>query len=132
VVRLGSGPGSFTISSGLTESQRLVVRDAAAWREVWTAISARQLPPPAVPDVDFTREMLVVAALGQRSSGGYHILVDSAAAQPSALTVTIRTISPGPTCGVTLAVTEPVDIARLPRRDGVVVSRERPEVRMRS
>lgn len=131
VVRLRTEPCpqcSFEYYSGLTEAQRLVVRDRAAWTEVWAAIWRRHSPLPALPEVDFARDMLVVAALGERPSGGYGILVDSAAATPEGLVVLIRTISPEPSCAVTLALTQPVDIARLPRHDGAVLFSDRPEL----
>lgn len=127
LVRLRAEPYSFAFYSGLVEPRRLVVRDRAAWAEVWAAIWRRHSPLPALPEVDFAREMLVVAALGERPTGGYGILVDSAAATAEGLAVRIRTISPAPGCGVTLALTQPVDIARLPRHDGVVLFHDRPE-----
>lgn len=128
LVRLRSEPFSFLSNSGFIEPQRLVVRDAVAWQGVWeTAWRSRSEIPP-LPEVDFTREMVVVAALGSRPSGGFSILVDSAAERPGALTVSIRTISPG-NCIVTLAVTQPLDMARLPRRGGAVFFREQAEVR---
>ena len=70
----------------------------------------------------------MVVALGARSTGGYGILVDGANETENAGTaVTIRSISPK-NCIVTLAFTQPVDIARLPRRDGSVSFIERSEV----
>jgi protease stability complex PrcB-like protein len=119
----------FTSYSGLIEPQRLVVRDPAAWAEVWTAIWRSHSPLPELPQVDFAREMLVVVALGARPNGGYGILVDSAIATADDVDVWIRAISPGPSCVVTTAVSQPVDIARLPRSDGVLRFHDRTEER---
>jgi hypothetical protein len=127
VVRLRAEPYPLTFSSGLTQPQRLVIRDPAAWTEVWAAVWLRHSPLPELPQVDFAREMLVVVALGERPTGGYGILVDSAAAKPGGLTIWVRTISPGPGCAVTPAVSQPVDIARLPRSEGVVRFQDRSE-----
>jgi hypothetical protein len=74
---------------------------------------------PELPQVDFSREVVVVAALGQRPTGGFNILIESAAATRDGVTVSIRATAPGPGCGVTLALTQPVDIARMPRRGAV-------------
>src|SRR5262245_26013330 len=93
VERLSSGPYSLTYNSGLPESRTQVVRDQATWARVWTDIWRAQ-PAPALPPADFSREVLVVAALGQRLTGGYTILVDSAQATAGGITVTIRTLSP--------------------------------------
>lgn len=65
--------------------------------------------------------MVVVVALGLRMSGGYGILIDGASEiGADEVAVAVRSISPGPRCGVTGALIQPVDIARLPRRDGPV------------
>jgi hypothetical protein len=64
--------------------------------------------------------MIVVAALGERPTGGFDIVVESATASGDALTVRIRTIAPGPSCITTDVLTQPVDVARLPRTADVV------------
>ena len=128
VTRLRGEPYPLTHYSGLTTAQRLVVRDEAAWRDAWAAIWRDATPAPPLPSIDFAREMVVVAALGERNSGGYGILIDSAAASGGGLRVFVRTTSPGPRCFVTGALTQPVDAARLPRVDGPVEFVERAEV----
>ena len=128
VTRLGRADSSLTYSSGFTTSQRLVVRDATTWGNTWAAIWGRVSTPPPLPEIDFTREMVIVAALGQRNTGGYSIFVAEAAEENGTVRVRIRSVSPGPRCGVTLALTEPVDAARVARRDGVVTFEETAEV----
>jgi hypothetical protein len=78
--------------------------------------------------VDFGREMLVLVALGSRPTTGYGILVDSAFADGEGLLVQVRTVAPGPRCGTGQALTQPVDVARVPRSEGAVRFRDRPEV----
>jgi hypothetical protein len=128
IVRLRSEPYSFTFVSGFDKPARLVVRDAATWQSVW-AQTFRGGSVPPIPVIDFSREMLVVVALGSHSSGGYGILLDGASAEATGdLAVEVRSISPGSGCGVTAAFTQPVDIARVPRRDGAVRFVESSEV----
>src|SRR4051812_24774009 len=78
IVRLRDEPYSFSFNSGFDQPARVVVRDAATWRLVWNQVFLRQTPVPPLPSVDFSREMIVVVALGSRSSGGYSILLDGA------------------------------------------------------
>ena len=127
MVRLRAEPYTFTYNSGLTESARIVVRDADHWREVWRAIWRDHSPGPPLPPVDFERELIVVAALGQRPTGGFSILLESAARAGSGAVVSVRTTAPGPRCGTTAALTEPVDIARLPRVEGEIRFEEKTE-----
>ena len=111
---------SFSYNSGITESQRLVIRDQAAWQQVWNDVYRFTFPAPALPEVDFTREMVVVAALGQKPTGGYSIFIDGATETANGVTINVRSVSPGANCAVTLALTNPVDIARVTRREAAV------------
>jgi hypothetical protein len=132
VTRLKAEPFSFTAHSGYTQPARLVIRTREQWSAAWTVIvpaTPLSLPPP-LPEIDFEREMLIVAAMGGQSTGGFNILIESATESPrGVVTVHVRSISPGAGCVTTLAVTKPVDIARLPRRDGPVAFAEKLEVR---
>ena len=115
ITRLRAEPYSFTYYSGLKQSERLIIRDEATWRATWLAIWGTVTPTPALPTIDFDREMVVVAALGERRTGGFGIVVESATVAGADMMVRIRTTAPGPTCVTTLAFTQPVDVARLPR-----------------
>ncbi len=101
--------GGFRGGSGIQEPARQAVRDAAAWREAWSRLTARAGPPGAAPEVDFAREMVLVAALGQRRSGGYAIRIESVRAEGGELVASVVESSPGPRCGVTMALTAPAD-----------------------
>lgn len=129
VVRLRGEPFSFDYNTSLGERARLVVRDQTTWREVWASMWRTRSPQPPLPEVDFAREMVLVAALGARATGGYDILIESAYEGPTGLTIHVLSTSPGSTCVVTLALTRPVDIARLPRHNGPVAFVERLETR---
>jgi hypothetical protein len=129
VRRLRPEPQPLTTSSGITESRRLVVRDEPAWRQIWTSIWRDVSEPPPLPQIDFTNEMVIVAALGERPTGGYAILVDGATRTADGLSIRVRAISPGPGCLTTQALTQAVDVARLPRLAGRVTFEERSETR---
>lgn len=127
LIRLRAEPYAFTWASGYTEPQRIVVRSQAQWQEVWSTIWRRHTPVPELPAIDFQREMVVVAAMGMRSTGGYNILIESASEDAGGVTVGIRATAPGAGCAVTLALTHPADVARLPRRDTPVSFSEKAE-----
>jgi hypothetical protein len=127
VVRLRQEPYSFAFYSGLDKSDRIVVRDPVTWQIVWKDVWRGFSEVPSPPAVDFSREMILVAALGARSTGGYGIMIDGAnEAANGGINVTIRSTSPL-NCIVTEAFTQPVDIARVPIRERVEFT-ERSEV----
>ena len=104
-------------NSGITTRERMIITDAATWSKVWGDIVASHSPTPALPAADFGRETIVVASMGQRSSGGYSISIDSAGVAGDTVILAVTERSPGPTCGTTAALTAPVAFARvlLPR-----------------
>ena len=115
---------SFRQYSGLTDSVRVVVRTEQAWREIWAAVHRDRTEAPALPQVDFERDMLVVAALGARPTGGFGIHVEAAHQEAGYINVLVRRELPGERCGSTQAFTQPVDIVRLPRSPQPVRFRE--------
>jgi hypothetical protein len=114
VMHLGDPRDGFTQYSGIPDSQRVVIRDAAAWRQYWTVIHRPFIPPPAMPEVDFDQEMILVAAMGTRPTGGFVIRIDSVTADSARVLVQVTKILPGRGCAVPAAVTQPVDLVRLP------------------
>lgn len=125
VSRLRAEPYSFTNFSSVRAPERTVIGDMTAWRAAWSRLWAGAALEPPLPAVDFAREVIVLAALGERPTGGYQILVDSATvAREGGVVVYVRTVSLGATCGAYQALTQPVDLARLPRVQGPATFRE--------
>ena len=124
VTSLASGSGMLTPNSGIAEPTRLVVRDAATWASTWSRIWNGQSSQP-LPAVDFTRDMVIVAGLGTKPTGGYSIVVESASRDGAALLVVVRTESPGSSCLLSEALTAPVAAVRVPRTEGDVKFEEK-------
>ena len=111
-------------NTGLRDSTRRVITDSASLARIWAQAYARRGTVPPVPRIDFAREMVIVAIMGVRNTGGYTIHVDSAVARAGELRVYVRRTMPGPTCGTTAAITEPVAMVAVPRFDGPVMFEE--------
>jgi PrcB C-terminal len=95
--------------TGIGEARRLVIRDANAWAAFWSELGAGDRP-----DVDFTQNVVIVAAAGQRRSGGHEIAVDRVNQADGQLTIEVLETTPGPNCLTTGAVTQPVDVVVVP------------------
>lgn len=98
--------------SGLHKPAREVVRDSGAWIGMWRRVAHYPSSPPAV---DFSRHILLVAALGARHSTGYAIRIDSVAVVGGHLVAWVCTGAPGPGMGGFATMTAPLDIVRVPR-----------------
>ena len=99
--------------SGLHDRTREIVRDEAGWARLWAEIHGSDAP--AVPPVDFSRQMLIVVALGTRPSGGFGIRVGGVATRGDRLEVAVLESCPPPGAMVTAALTQPVEVVRVAR-----------------
>jgi hypothetical protein len=107
----------YRAGSGLEERAEEVVRDSAAWHALWSRIVDRYSPKPAAPEVDFGREMVLVAAMGQRPTGGYEITIESVTETGAELVAVVTHQQPGPRCFNTQAFTAPADLVAIPRSE---------------
>jgi hypothetical protein len=124
IVRMRAGPEAFSTYTGVGDSLRTVVRDSVIWRQLWQQINRPFFPQPALPVVDFGREMIVVAGLGARPSGGYDVIIESAARDSAGIEVALRRAMPGPGCPVPAVMTQPLDLVRIPASGEPVRFRE--------
>jgi hypothetical protein len=102
--------------------RRIIVRDGIQWPEIWrTVTNASPSVGPARPDVDFTRDMVLIAAAGDRP-GGDEIRFDSVAPRWGGLHVVVTTQQG---CRGSIGMGAPIDVIRVPRIDGPVQFIER-------
>ena len=120
LIRFRTDSFAFESYSGIGQAQNFVIKDAAAWHDLWRRIYASQTPVPPVPDVDFNTQMVVAAALGSKPTGGLDVVLTEAAMDTGGLVIAVRATSPGAHCIVTEAFTQPIDIARLAKTNGDV------------
>jgi hypothetical protein len=121
LVRLDQSGNSFASNSGLRTPTRTVVRTPDEWATMWAQLVQPSVPPPPAPTIDFAQEMVIIAALGERPSGGHAITITRVSeAGDGSVDVVVQSRSPGTTCITTSALTQPVDVVRVPRRDGPV------------
>ena len=125
ISRFRSEPAGYTAYSGIEDSLRVVIADTTRWRLYWHRVHARVRPVPPLPAVDFARDIVILAALGTRRSGGYGIRVDSAYDSGEFVEVVVWSSAPGAGCLVTAALTQPVDVVHIPARRVPVRFRER-------
>jgi hypothetical protein len=64
--------------------------------------------------------MVLLAALGTRSTGGHDILLESATPEGDHQVVSVREREPGAGCLTSQILTQPADIARIPKTEQAV------------
>jgi len=103
-------------STQFNQPARLVIQDQRTWDEAWAKID-RQTTAPAA---DFETSTIVLAAMGERYSGGYSIAFNDIAATQHTLYVSVTEGSPGERCMTTQALVQPVAVTRVERIEGDV------------
>lgn len=106
---------------------RLVIKNRDEFSNFWKQFTA-QVPPgswvPPLPEIDFSKEMVVVAAMGQRPSSGYWTIIDGACEANGQVEVFVSNVEDVSCVGNWPSVSYPADAVRLPRTDLPVVFRE--------
>lgn len=115
--------------SGMADAELRAVRTRDEWAAYWAVIHANQSPRPSLPEVDFDRETVLVAAMGRQETGGHEIRIGEVLQSPAGLVVIVTESHPAEDCAVTQAVTAPVDVVRVPTTASQVRFIERSRVR---
>ena len=107
--------------SGITEKSRRVIVDPAEWAALWDEIQTHVMPKPPVPSIDFGTRMVILATMGERTSGGHTISVIEVAEDEGTLYVVVEEATPGIQCMTTDVVTSPAVAVSVPRTSGSVL-----------
>jgi hypothetical protein len=106
---------------------RLVIKNQEQYNEFWKGVIS-PIPPsnglPAMPAVDFSKEMLIISAQGQRPSSGHWTIIDGACEADGQVQIFISNVEDASCGGVFAVVTYPADAVRMPRTDLPIVFRE--------
>ena len=89
----------------------------AGWEELWSRHQANVSPAPGVPDVDFSREMVIAAVDQTEPSGGYRFEITGIEEVEGRLVVRVSKTNPGPDCIVTAVITQPFHLVRMAKSD---------------
>ena len=104
--------------SGIAEPRREIIRSADEWEKLWRQHgSARAGAAAPAPAVDFSKEMVIVATLGTRPTGGYAIEIVRVVAADKTLKVFVNQTSPPPGAMAIQALTAPFHYVAVPRSD---------------
>ncbi len=97
------------------DSLRKVIRDSIEFKSVWDrAVSRRSGTKPPRPEVDFNKEMVVLAAAGRMKPGDV-IHIDSVGTKGALTVIVIRTTV---ACQAIASSAFPFEMARVPKNNG--------------
>jgi hypothetical protein len=101
--------------SGIQDPKQEVIKDKAAWDAAWTRHLANTKGGISQPEVDFSKEMVILVAMGRQNSGGYSIQVSTVEKTIDKLQITVTRTTPPPGSMSIQALTAPIHIVAVPR-----------------
>lgn len=105
-------------SSGITQATNRVIKTQGDWEKLWQRHQGNVDPAAKVPVVDFDKEMVLAAALGQKRTGGFAIKIVRVESTATGLKVFLAQRTPGPGSLVIQALTAPFHFVAVPKKDG--------------
>lgn len=104
---------------------RLIIKSRDELSEFWNRFLKQSDYLPPLPEVDFSKEMIVVVGLGLRPMPCCGILIDGVCEVDGKVEVFITKMEDGPCTGLVPQITTaPADIVRISRSDLPIVYRE--------
>jgi hypothetical protein len=101
--------------SGIREVKQDVVKSADAWEKLWKQHTTAAGESDKIPAVDFSKEMVVVATMGTKRTGGYTIEIVGVEAKDKTLKISVKKTSPPPDAMTIQALTAPFHFVAVPK-----------------
>ena len=98
---------------GIEESVNIIVTSKEEWENLWRKVYKTTFPVPQLPDVDFSRETVLAAFMGTRSTGGFSIEIIRVTEYRGQFKAITKTISPAPGEMVSMALSQPFHIIKV-------------------
>ncbi|MFH1379861.1 MAG: protease complex subunit PrcB family protein [bacterium] len=81
---------------GLTKAYQTIIRDAENWENIWTVFTRDRPRRVLIPQIDFSKNSVVVLCMGSQQSSGYSIHIDSVEKTDDSITVYYTETRPNP------------------------------------
>lgn len=101
--------------SGIAVRRGEVISRADVWQRTWDEINATISPKPALPAVDFERNILLLAALGDEGDACKRVVIDRVERSGGALRVSVKETRPPASCVCPPVAVRPVHVVSIPR-----------------
>jgi hypothetical protein len=101
------------VQSTFAAPKNLVVTDPQEFKKIWQEIYREQFPHPSLPDVDFSKEMVIVAFMGEQPTSGYSIDIIEVTEYADRIEVQIVKHKPAQDATVAQVITRPFCLAKI-------------------
>lgn len=95
---------------GYVEPLKSVISTENQWKEIWGTMFRYLLSKPELPKIDFDKEMILAAFMGEHRTGGYEIRIKRVMKTDKEIVAYIEERKPDPESFRTMALTQPYHV----------------------
>jgi hypothetical protein len=106
--------------------KKVVIRDRAAWEALWAEHTAGSEPAPAMPEVDFARQMLIAVFAGRSGNSCDSLGIGAVSADGGRIVVDVDERRPGANVMCALVAINPMQVVAVERSGQDVAFRTEP------
>jgi hypothetical protein len=99
--------------SGVSKKKTLIITNQKDFEKTWSECYSIQIPQPKAPQINFEKEIVLVAFAGEFSSGGYKVELTNINKKRKTINVNVINTTPGANCNVTSAMTQPFHMIKM-------------------
>lgn len=100
-------------NGGFKEETNQVITNKAEFEKIWKQAYANYMIKEETPEVDFEKNVVLLVAMGEKSSGGHTIKITNATETSNNTIVNVLSTSPGKGCMTTESITYPFQIVQI-------------------
>ena len=105
-------------NTGIPQRRGEIVLTEDRWQEVWAEIHAGSgTPGMPAPTIDFSTEMVILAAMGDEPDSCWKIQITDARSEVVKISVSVAETRPPLSCACPAVVIQPVHVVRAPREE---------------
>ena len=98
---------------GYVKEEIRVISDRKSLLEVYGYVNRIRKPGFSIPEIDFSKETVIAVFMGEKTTGGYGVIVEDVKEEKGKLVVAIKETKPGSKNMVTMAITQPFCIVKI-------------------
>jgi hypothetical protein len=111
-------------TSGFTSPLEMFLTSQKDWVDLWAKREVGTGPKKNAPTIDFDKDIVIVAALGMKNTGGYTIEITRIVRTPDDLTVYVKRTEPAAGSTPSGKPTSPFVLAKIRKPDKPVTFRD--------
>ena len=98
---------------GYVKEEIRVISDRKSLLEVYGYVNRIRKPGFSIPEIDFSKETVIAVFMGEKTTGGYGVIVEDVKEEKGKLVVAIKETKPSPGDMIITVITQPFCVVKI-------------------